>query len=77
MIARSERRKSLVDEFIAENLRPDGLFLIRLIQANSGDLVTYELVRTLWKRFMSTRIEPPPYSEPTLLSKKPLAESGL
>ncbi|VDD92725.1 unnamed protein product [Enterobius vermicularis] len=72
VIARSERRKSLVDEFIAENLRPDGLFLIRLIQANSGDLVTYELVRTLWKRFMSTRIEPPPYSEPTLLSKKPL-----
>uniref|UniRef100_A0A0N5AAY5 Innexin n=1 Tax=Syphacia muris TaxID=451379 RepID=A0A0N5AAY5_9BILA len=71
---RGQRRKFLVDEFLTDVLRPDGLFLIRLIQANSGDLVTYELIKTLWQRFLESRIEPPPYSETT---KKSVTESGL
>uniref|UniRef100_A0A914RGE1 Innexin n=1 Tax=Parascaris equorum TaxID=6256 RepID=A0A914RGE1_PAREQ len=52
-IVRGDRRRALVDEFISEKLRPDGLFLLRLIQSNSGDIVTCELIATLWHKFVS------------------------
>lgn len=76
-VARSQRSQALIDEFVAEKLRPDGLFLLRLVQSNSGDIVTCDLIATLWRRFLASRIEPPPYSEPLLLSKKDVSENDL
>ncbi|VDM96778.1 unnamed protein product [Thelazia callipaeda] len=74
----SSRRRELLDEFLAEKLRPDGLFLLRLVQYNSGDIVTCELIATLWQRFVTLRTNPPPYTEPLLLDKKKCSpESGL
>lgn len=75
----SARRIALVDEFVAEKLRPDGLFLLRLVQTNSGDVVTCELIATLWRRFIAARINPPPYTEPLLSGKDTtdVSESGL
>ncbi|KHN81112.1 Innexin-12 [Toxocara canis] len=74
---RSERRRILIDEFVSEKLRPDGLFLLRLIQSNSGDIITCELVATLWHKFVSARTDPPPYSEPLLPTKTDISESDL
>lgn len=66
---RDRRKHSLVDEFIGENLRADGIFLLRLIRMNSGDIVTYELIIKLWQKFTSNRLNPPPYLEPLLPEK--------
>ncbi|VDK46325.1 unnamed protein product [Gongylonema pulchrum] len=79
--ARSASRRALIDEFVAETLRPDGLFLLRLVQANSGDIVTCELIATLWRRFYAARIPPSYITEPLLPAKDkrmaPVIESGL
>jgi hypothetical protein len=37
-----------VKQFVENTLRPDGLLVIRLIAENSGDLVTSQLIATLW-----------------------------
>lgn len=77
-VARSMERRALVDEFVSTKLRADGLFLIRLVAANSGDLVTCELLNALWRQFLTERrAVPPPYSEPLLLSKKDIDEAEL
>jgi hypothetical protein len=41
-------RKSQMKEFVDNTLRPDGLLVIRLVAQNSGDLVTSQLIATLW-----------------------------
>lgn len=68
-------RQTQVREFIRRTLRPDGLFLIRLISKNSGDVITCELIRALWLDYLITERRPPQYDEPEpLLPKKPLPE---
>uniref|UniRef100_A0A1I7XNE6 Innexin n=1 Tax=Heterorhabditis bacteriophora TaxID=37862 RepID=A0A1I7XNE6_HETBA len=77
-VARSMHKRSLLQQFVTEKLRPDGVFLIRLIVDNSGDMVTCALLKTLWKDFVKARGEhPPPYSEPLLLASKKISESDL
>ncbi|MFH4982333.1 hypothetical protein AB6A40_009042 [Gnathostoma spinigerum] len=77
-IARSQRHRTLVDEFVAEKLRPDGLFLLRLVQLNSGDIVTCDLIATIWRQFIAKRFRPPPYADPMLETpKKDISESDL
>nr|AVV64021.1 innexin [Anisakis simplex] len=66
---RNDEHRALIDRFVTEKLRPDGLFLLRLIMLNSGDIVTCELIATLWHKFISTNSNPPPYSEPLLESE--------
>uniref|UniRef100_A0A915Q2I4 Innexin n=1 Tax=Setaria digitata TaxID=48799 RepID=A0A915Q2I4_9BILA len=77
--AHTSRRRAIIDEFVAEKLRPDGIFLIQLVKANSGDIVTCELISTLWQSFITNRINPPPYTEPLLSGKKKISsdETGL
>ncbi|VDN92464.1 unnamed protein product, partial [Brugia pahangi] len=78
-IAHATRRRALIDEFIVEKLRPDGVFLLQLVKDNSGDIVTCELIATLWRRFLTNRTNPPPYTEPLLSDKAKIRthESGL
>uniref|UniRef100_A0A1I8AR53 THUMP domain-containing protein n=1 Tax=Steinernema glaseri TaxID=37863 RepID=A0A1I8AR53_9BILA len=49
----SARRKALVRRFVAEKLRSDGVFLLRLVASNGGDMVACELVATLWADFVA------------------------
>ncbi|KAI6241288.1 Innexin [Aphelenchoides fujianensis] len=42
---RSAARKSQIHEFVKHTLRPDGMFLVRLIASNSGDLRVHECGR--------------------------------
>jgi hypothetical protein len=71
---RSISRRHQIKEFVQHTLRKDGLFLIRLISKNSGDLVTCDLVAALWQEYLKTgRNQLPPYMEdPSLSAKKPL-----
>uniref|UniRef100_A0A914HH86 Innexin n=1 Tax=Globodera rostochiensis TaxID=31243 RepID=A0A914HH86_GLORO len=70
-------RKAQVRDFIERTLRPDGLLLIRMITLNNGDLITFQLVSTLWRDYQAQAANsmehrrPPPYNEPVpLLSSK-------
>uniref|UniRef100_A0A183C705 Innexin n=1 Tax=Globodera pallida TaxID=36090 RepID=A0A183C705_GLOPA len=69
-------RKAQVRDFIERTLRPDGLLLIRMITLNNGDLITFQLVSTLWRDYQAQtnsmeHRRPPPYNEPVpLLSNK-------
>ncbi|CAJ0944602.1 unnamed protein product, partial [Mesorhabditis belari] len=69
-------KKSLLQSFVVEKLRADGVFLIRLISSNSGEMVTYSLLKTLWEEYVKEKgAQPPPYSKPLLLAKKDVEES--
>uniref|UniRef100_A0A914MQW7 Innexin n=1 Tax=Meloidogyne incognita TaxID=6306 RepID=A0A914MQW7_MELIC len=41
-----------VDKFVHHYLRSDGVFLLRLIASNAGDLITTDLVYQLWQMFI-------------------------
>ena len=45
-----------MDKFVDQTLRSDGVFVLRLIAANSGDLITTDIVAALWKRFLEDEV---------------------
>jgi len=45
------REEKLVSDFVGKFLRPDGVFLLRLIQTNGGDLLTGDITSALYQRF--------------------------
>uniref|UniRef100_A0A914UW99 Innexin n=1 Tax=Plectus sambesii TaxID=2011161 RepID=A0A914UW99_9BILA len=62
--ANNTRRKILVQQFLDESLKADGVFLLRLIALNAGDAVACELVDLTWNDFkrrhaMDLRTTPP------------------
>lgn len=44
------RDQRLIRSFVRDFLRPDGVFLLRLIQTNGGDLLVGEIINTLFRR---------------------------
>ncbi|CAJ0567323.1 unnamed protein product, partial [Mesorhabditis spiculigera] len=61
-------KKQLLEEFVVDKLRTDGVFVLRLIMSNSGDMIACSLIRTLWQDFVKERgSRPPPYEKPKLL----------
>lgn len=50
-LAQSPRARSLINRFINESVRPNGVFLIRLVGFQAGDLVAAELTQALWESF--------------------------
>uniref|UniRef100_A0A915DEH4 Innexin n=1 Tax=Ditylenchus dipsaci TaxID=166011 RepID=A0A915DEH4_9BILA len=58
----SLNRREQAKKFINRTLRPDGLFLIRLISINSGDLITCQLIATLWCDYLAQNERPPSYA---------------
>ncbi|OON18260.1 Innexin, partial [Opisthorchis viverrini] len=44
--------RSNVDKFVAKFLRVDGVFLIHILTANAGDVVTTEIVNLLWRAWV-------------------------
>lgn len=62
--AKNANRKFLVQQFLDESLKADGVFLLRLIAQNGGDAVACELVDLTWNDFkkkhaMEPRLTPP------------------
>ncbi|KAI6183066.1 Innexin family-containing protein [Aphelenchoides bicaudatus] len=73
--SRSVASRAQIHRFVTQTIRPDGMFLIRLISSNSGDLVTCELLSTLWKDFIqSEQGHPPGFQAEPLGDKKKLLE---
>ncbi|CAD5207141.1 unnamed protein product [Bursaphelenchus okinawaensis] len=66
---RSNTKKESIKNFVRHTLRADGVFLVRLIAKNSGDLVTCELLQTLWKDYLA-QTPPPQYQPEPLIDKK-------
>lgn len=57
----SDRRA--LNRFVNHSLRPDGVFLLRMIATNAGDLITTDIVVELWKKFLddaAAERQPPP-----------------
>uniref|UniRef100_A0A914C477 Innexin n=1 Tax=Acrobeloides nanus TaxID=290746 RepID=A0A914C477_9BILA len=50
------RDQRLLSDFISKFLRPDGVFLLRLIQTNGGDLLVGEIINALFSRYR-TKLE--------------------
>lgn len=47
----TEFRKDMLDAFVFEYLRADGLFLLRIVKKNSNDLVVSDLIASLWEQY--------------------------
>lgn len=47
------REQELVNGFVSNLLRPDGVFLLRLIQTNGGDLLVGEITTALFNRYVA------------------------
>ena len=63
----SAKDRKLLNRFVVNFLRPDGVFILRMIAAHSGTVLCTELTNTLWMRFkdrLSTRVvsDSPPAS---------------
>ncbi|VDN92465.1 unnamed protein product [Brugia pahangi] len=43
---------NVLEHFINRCLRKDGIFILRIIAANAGDLITTDIVAALWKNFL-------------------------
>lgn len=42
-----------MSKFVDVFLRNDGVFLLRLIASNAGDLITTDIVKELWLQFLN------------------------
>jgi hypothetical protein len=52
----TQRDMQLISDFVHKFLRPDGVFLLRLVQTNGGDLLVGEIVTALFNRYR-TKLE--------------------
>ncbi|KAK0425045.1 hypothetical protein QR680_009002 [Steinernema hermaphroditum] len=65
----SPGEKQATAKFVHQWLRKDGVFLVRLIATNAGDLITTDLVLKLWQSFLEEEKErnhataPPPLED--------------
>ena len=50
----SQRNAAAMKKFAVSYLRRDGLFILRLISKNAGDLVAAEMLVSLWESFLPT-----------------------
>ncbi|KAI1730851.1 innexin domain-containing protein [Ditylenchus destructor] len=60
--------REAVNKFVHHHLRSDGVFLLRLISMNAGDLITTDIVYSLWHQFLQ--------DEAAMLQTLPLGESA-
>lgn len=57
----------MIDKFVRTALRPDGIFLLKLISSNAGDLVVTDVLEEMWHDFKERRQQP--YAAPLPPSK--------
>lgn len=44
--------RGAVDKFVQRTLRNDGVFILRIVSSNAGDLITTDIVAALWKMYL-------------------------
>lgn len=42
----------VLEKFVKRSMRNDGIFILRLVAANAGDLITTDIVAALWKKYL-------------------------
>src|SRR4051812_24283701 len=47
----SPAHRDLLNRFVSHSLRPDGVFLLRIISSNAGDILAADLIDALFRRF--------------------------
>uniref|UniRef100_A0A0K0CV46 Innexin n=1 Tax=Angiostrongylus cantonensis TaxID=6313 RepID=A0A0K0CV46_ANGCA len=47
----------LLNKFVQRSLRADGVFILHLISKNAGDIITSDIIATLWKNFLEDEAE--------------------
>ncbi|PAA49352.1 hypothetical protein BOX15_Mlig015595g4 [Macrostomum lignano] len=63
--------KALAKKFVNNFLRYDGIFILKMICYNAGDLITAEIVREVWHRFKSKKLELPEADLPLMPPERP------
>jgi len=63
-----------IDRFMLKHLNTDGLFVLKLVNSNAGDVVTCDLVQAMWNEFIAREPKPnspnaPPLPPPVTLAK--------
>lgn len=53
----SKRYSSLFSDFVHKRLKTDGVFLLRLINLNAGDIIATDLITDMWRRYRESRPE--------------------
>ncbi|KFD66785.1 hypothetical protein M514_02287 [Trichuris suis] len=64
-ISDSLPEQRLINRFLRHVLRPDGVFLLRIIATNAGDIITTDLVHELWQQYREKQRYPTPPILPT------------
>ncbi|KAK6030512.1 hypothetical protein OSTOST_03345, partial [Ostertagia ostertagi] len=41
-----------LSKFVQRSLRADGVFILHLISKNAGDIITTDIIATLWGKFL-------------------------
>jgi len=49
-----------IDRFMRKHLNTDGIFLLKLVNSNAGDVVTCDLVQAMWNEFIAREPKPEP-----------------
>lgn len=57
----------MIDKFVRTGLRPDGIFLLKMISSNAGDLVVTNVLEIMWRDFKDRQQQP--YAVPPPPSK--------
>ncbi|VDN58039.1 unnamed protein product [Dracunculus medinensis] len=47
-----DESRGAVDKFVQRTLRNDGVFILRIVSSNAGDLITTDIVAALWKMYL-------------------------
>lgn len=66
-----------LDEFIDDYLRRDGVFLVRMLAINAGDVITAEIVTILYENFIENSAEKEPQLTGKEFEKEPLSDSNI
>ncbi|CAH8440425.1 unnamed protein product [Heterobilharzia americana] len=73
-----ELKRGDLDEFIDSYLRPDGVFIIRMLAINAGEVITAEIVTELYHNFIDHYNQShPPEKEDDPLTKEKIGFNNL
>ena len=75
-IGDTDNERAEVDKFVRQILRSDGVFVVRMISKNAGDLVTTDIVHELWVKYLQKARNASTAAQPSLMKGSPAKSSG-
>lgn len=59
-LTKKKEERNILKSFVNKFLKPDGVFLLRLVATNAGDLITTDLINRLWHQFLQEKASAAP-----------------